>query len=87
MAEMGIFSSIITPLQPLVSQKYEGDITIVPDITLDDYLHIISNPTEVNFYKFFTLANVIIGIQEAMYCQRREQLILKDTYNSKPLQN
>ena len=47
MAEMGVFSSIVVRLQPLISQKYEGDITIVPEVTLDDYNHIISNPTEV----------------------------------------
>jgi TAG lipase/steryl ester hydrolase/phospholipase A2/LPA acyltransferase len=47
MAEMGIFSFIVVRLQPLISQKYEGDITIVPEVTMDDYNHIISNPTEV----------------------------------------
>lgn len=32
-------------LQPLITQKYEGDCTIVPDLVLKDYTHILNNPT------------------------------------------
>eukprot|EP00698_Gefionella_okellyi_P021491 TRINITY_DN6985_c0_g1_i1.p1 TRINITY_DN6985_c0_g1~~TRINITY_DN6985_c0_g1_i1.p1 ORF type:complete len:533 (-),score=80.00 TRINITY_DN6985_c0_g1_i1:16-1614(-) len=32
-------------LPAVVSQRYQGDVTIVPNVTLEDYRHVISNPT------------------------------------------
>lgn len=32
-------------VQAIMAQRYYGDITIVPDLGVDDYLNIVSNPT------------------------------------------
>jgi hypothetical protein len=40
-------------LMPRVAQQYTGDITIVPDVTFEDYCNIISNPTQVLIYLSF----------------------------------
>ena len=40
-------SSSVTALRQIasiISQKYTGDITIIPDLTLDDYTRLLSNP-------------------------------------------
>jgi hypothetical protein len=36
---------LIHKVQAIMSQRYYGDITIVPDFGIDDYLNIVSNPT------------------------------------------
>eukprot|EP01100_Stratorugosa_tubuloviscum_P000905 TRINITY_DN11_c1_g1_i1.p1 TRINITY_DN11_c1_g1~~TRINITY_DN11_c1_g1_i1.p1 ORF type:complete len:704 (+),score=255.15 TRINITY_DN11_c1_g1_i1:124-2112(+) len=46
MAELGILPSLFCKLQPLITQSYMGDITIIPKFYLSAYLKIISNPTE-----------------------------------------
>src|SRR5690554_7111724 len=33
-------------VQAIMSQRYYGDITIVPSFGVDDYLNIVSNPTD-----------------------------------------
>jgi len=45
-AELGLLPSILMKLQPLITQKYEGDITIVPRITFEAYSRILSSPNE-----------------------------------------
>jgi len=45
-AELGLLPSIFTKLQPLLGQKYEGDITVIPKITWNVYSKILSNPNE-----------------------------------------
>ena len=36
---------LIQKSQAMLSQRYYGDITIVPDLGVDDYMKIVSNPT------------------------------------------
>ncbi|RUS22447.1 hypothetical protein BC937DRAFT_89121 [Endogone sp. FLAS-F59071] len=43
--ELGIFPSFFYRVQAIMSQRYYGDITIVPDIGYADFLKILSNPT------------------------------------------
>eukprot|EP01090_Pellita_catalonica_P015719 TRINITY_DN4308_c0_g1_i1.p1 TRINITY_DN4308_c0_g1~~TRINITY_DN4308_c0_g1_i1.p1 ORF type:complete len:296 (-),score=55.82 TRINITY_DN4308_c0_g1_i1:75-962(-) len=45
-AELGMFPTLMKWLQPIITQPYEGDITIVPNIPLCDLTKIASNPTE-----------------------------------------
>ncbi|KAF9366698.1 hypothetical protein BGX34_010373 [Mortierella sp. NVP85] len=42
---LGIMPELIHKVQAIMSQRYYGDITIVPDFGVDDYLNIVSNPT------------------------------------------
>ncbi|KAG0207074.1 hypothetical protein BGX28_001617 [Mortierella sp. GBA30] len=42
---LGIMPGLIQKTQAMLSQRYYGDITIVPDLGVDDYLSIVSNPT------------------------------------------
>jgi len=36
---------LIQKAQAIMSQRYYGDITIVPDLEVDDYLNIVTNPS------------------------------------------
>ncbi|EDQ91814.1 uncharacterized protein MONBRDRAFT_31257 [Monosiga brevicollis MX1] len=49
LASWGLMPSSLNNLRTVLAQKYMGDITIIPDITADDYLKIISNPTPEHF--------------------------------------
>ena len=40
--------SFFYKVQAIMSQKYSGDITIVPDIGYMDFLRVLSNPTPAN---------------------------------------
>ncbi|KAI8601247.1 acyl transferase/acyl hydrolase/lysophospholipase [Dissophora ornata] len=42
---LGVMPELINKVQAIMSQRYYGDITIVPDLGVDDYLNIVSNPT------------------------------------------
>jgi len=42
--EAGILRGLV-PLNSLLTQKYTGDVTIVPDVALKDYMGILSNPS------------------------------------------
>ncbi|KAG0274611.1 hypothetical protein BGZ95_009615 [Linnemannia exigua] len=42
---LGVMPGLIQKAQAIMAQRYYGDITIVPDIEVDDYLNIVSNPT------------------------------------------
>jgi len=46
LVNLGLLPQYLLPLQPIVTQKYDGDITIVPKITWREYANIISNPTD-----------------------------------------
>jgi hypothetical protein len=46
LSELGLIPNFLANLQPIITQKYSGDITIVPQIPLHHYLHLISNPNE-----------------------------------------
>ncbi|KAF9898982.1 hypothetical protein BX616_003392 [Lobosporangium transversale] len=45
MSILGVMPELIHKVQAIMSQRYYGDITIVPDLGTDDYLNIVSNPT------------------------------------------
>ncbi|CAO3644101.1 unnamed protein product [Mucor fragilis] len=45
LTELGILPSFFYKIQSIMSQKYSGDITIVPDIGYSDFLKVLSNPT------------------------------------------
>ncbi|GJJ73529.1 TAG lipase / steryl ester hydrolase / phospholipase A2 / LPA acyltransferase [Entomortierella parvispora] len=45
MTMLGIMPGLIQKTQAIMSQRYYGDITIVPNLGVDDYLNIVSNPT------------------------------------------
>ncbi|OAD09001.1 hypothetical protein MUCCIDRAFT_20383, partial [Mucor lusitanicus CBS 277.49] len=45
LTELGILPSFFYKIQSVMSQKYSGDITIVPDIGYSDFLKVLSNPT------------------------------------------
>ncbi|KAL9121526.1 MAG: hypothetical protein Q9187_001911 [Circinaria calcarea] len=45
MAEMGIFPNTLTKTVSVLSQKYSGDITILPEISYADFPRMLSNPT------------------------------------------
>ena len=49
--DLDIFSTNLHRLQNVLSQKYHGDITIVPDVRFNDYMQIISNPTREFFWQ------------------------------------
>ncbi|KAF9949630.1 hypothetical protein BGZ72_008607 [Mortierella alpina] len=42
---LGVMPGLIQKTQAMLSQRYYGDITIVPDLGVDDYMKMISNPT------------------------------------------
>ncbi|KAG0248541.1 hypothetical protein BG011_010168 [Mortierella polycephala] len=42
---LGIMPGLMHKVQAIMSQRYYGDITIVPSFGVDDYLNIVSNPT------------------------------------------
>ncbi|KAG0019399.1 hypothetical protein BGZ81_009748 [Podila clonocystis] len=43
---LGVMPGLIHKVQAIMSQRYYGDITIVPDMGMEDYLNIVSNPTQ-----------------------------------------
>ncbi|EFY84910.1 Lipase 5, variant 2 [Metarhizium acridum] len=45
MAELGIFPNLMTKCRTILSQKYSGDITILPEIAMHDLPKLLSNPT------------------------------------------
>ncbi|KAG5983895.1 hypothetical protein E4U55_006806 [Claviceps digitariae] len=45
MAELGIFPNLMTKCRAILSQKYSGDITILPEIAMNDLPKLLSNPT------------------------------------------
>ncbi|KAI9317878.1 acyl transferase/acyl hydrolase/lysophospholipase [Dichotomocladium elegans] len=45
LTELGVAPSFFNKVQSIISQKYSGDITIIPDIGYGDFLKVLSNPT------------------------------------------
>ncbi|KAI9027440.1 acyl transferase/acyl hydrolase/lysophospholipase [Phycomyces nitens] len=45
LTELGMMPHALYKVQAIMSQKYSGDITIIPDIGYTDYLKVLSNPT------------------------------------------
>jgi len=45
LADLNILPNFLVNLPGIVSQKYIGDITIVPNLTKSDYSNLLSNPT------------------------------------------
>ncbi|CZR55757.1 probable TGL4 Triacylglycerol lipase involved in TAG mobilization [Phialocephala subalpina] len=45
LAELGIFPNLVTKCRSVLSQKYSGDITILPEIEFKDFPRILKNPT------------------------------------------
>ncbi|KAF6798235.1 nte family protein [Colletotrichum sojae] len=45
LAEIGVFPNVVTKLRSILSQKYSGDINILPEISVHDIPKILSNPT------------------------------------------
>lgn len=45
LTEMGIFPNLVTKARSILSQKYSGDITILPAIEYKDFPRILKNPT------------------------------------------
>lgn len=45
MSDMGIFPNMVTKLRSILSQKYSGDITILPEINYKDFPRMLKNPT------------------------------------------
>lgn len=49
LSTLGILPSSLHKLKSIISQKYAGDITLMPDYQVSDYLAIFSNPTPEKF--------------------------------------
>lgn len=45
LSELGIFPNTLTKLRSVLSQKYSGDITILPEISYTDFPRMLKNPT------------------------------------------
>lgn len=45
LAELGIFPTVVTKLRSIISQKYSGDITILPEFNVHDLPRILKNPS------------------------------------------
>ncbi|KAJ3354530.1 hypothetical protein GGF32_002476 [Allomyces javanicus] len=43
--ELGLLPELLYRVQSIVSQTYQGDLTIIPDLTVTDWLHLLTNPT------------------------------------------
>lgn len=44
MAEMGIMPNLMSKMQSILSQKYSGDITILPEIAMNELPRLLTNP-------------------------------------------
>jgi TAG lipase/steryl ester hydrolase/phospholipase A2/LPA acyltransferase len=45
LADLGIFPNLVTKARSVLSQKYSGDITILPEINYRDFPRMLKNPT------------------------------------------
>lgn len=45
LAELGVFPNLVTKCKSILSQKYSGDITILPQIYYKDFPRMLKNPT------------------------------------------
>ncbi|KAG5917333.1 hypothetical protein E4U61_002848 [Claviceps capensis] len=44
MAELGIFPNLMTKFRTILNQKYSGDITILPEVAMNDLPKVLTNP-------------------------------------------
>lgn len=51
LTELGVAPSFFNKVQSIMSQKYSGDITIIPDIGYGDFLKVLSNPTDESVFE------------------------------------
>jgi TAG lipase/steryl ester hydrolase/phospholipase A2/LPA acyltransferase len=51
LAELGIFPNLVSKCRSILSQKYSGDITILPEINFQDFPRILKNPTTDYMFK------------------------------------
>lgn len=58
MADIGILPNLMTKSRSILSQKYSGDITILPEITMYDLPRLMSNPTSEFMLKSFVLGEL-----------------------------
>ena len=49
---MGLIPSYISRFQPIVTQKYSGNVTIVPRMTMSDFSKILSNPSDETMVEY-----------------------------------
>lgn len=45
LAELGVFPNLVTKLRSVLSQKYSGDITILPEVNFKEFPRMLKNPT------------------------------------------
>lgn len=45
LSELGIFPNVMTKMRSVLSQKYSGDITILPEVPYADFVKVLQNPT------------------------------------------
>ena len=55
LVDLGLAPGIVSLL---LNQKYVGDVTIVPPLTIMGYCHIVSNPSLESFQKFVKVAEM-----------------------------
>lgn len=45
LTELGLYQNLSSKIIALISQQYSGDVTILPDYSIEDFLKIFGNPT------------------------------------------
>nr|CAG8592636.1 13532_t:CDS:10 [Entrophospora candida] len=82
LSELGVVPSVIYMIQAIVSQRYCGDITIVPKISYMNFLKLLSNPTpeimgEATLNEISIIRNhcqIELTLDEVIHRLRRRQL-------------
>ncbi|CAJ0747977.1 11907_t:CDS:10 [Entrophospora sp. SA101] len=82
LSELGVAPSVIYMIQAIVSQRYCGDITIVPKISYMNFLKLLSNPTpeimgEATLNEISIIRNhcqIELTLDEVIHRLRRRQL-------------
>ncbi|GJQ12040.1 hypothetical protein GpartN1_g5508.t1 [Galdieria partita] len=55
MNELGLVPWIVSSIFPVLTQPFEGDVTIMPGLGLSDIIHLFSNPTEEEIQEYIRL--------------------------------
>jgi len=55
MNELGLVPWIVSSIFPVLTQPFEGDVTIMPGLGLSDIIHLFSNPTEEEIHEYIRL--------------------------------
>ncbi|GJD09851.1 Triacylglycerol lipase SDP1L [Galdieria sulphuraria] len=53
--ELGLVPWIVSSIFPVLTQPFEGDVTIMPGLGLSDIIHLFSNPTEEEIQEYIRL--------------------------------